>query len=444
MLKRKILNDLIDWKNNKKHKSLIITGQRQIGKTFVVDEMFSKYYSSYIVINFLKEPSMMSEFDGDLDVETLKTNILLRRPGSKFIEGDTLILFDEIQECPEAIASLKFWTEDGRYDVIGMGSSLGMNYNSEISYPVGKVEYLNMYSLDFEEFLWAMKLDEAIIEKVRGYYNNLEKMPRTVIDSMYDYLRKYIVIGGMPEVVNTYVETGDIHEADVVQRRLIRDYNVDIARFADANIRIKAQECYKSIPYQLTKDNHKFQYSKIESKATATKFGTSIAWLNNQLLTMKVCGIKRFEYPLEAFSDEKNFRLYPTDIGIYIGMFDESLKKNILSDGKMEDKSDSLMFGTAKGGIYEALAADMLYKRGYDKLYFYKHEKSSSEVEFVIQKNDEIIPIEIKAGKKQANSLKNIIEENKMLKVGYKMASVNIGQSTNGIVSMPMFMLMFM
>ena len=136
--------------------------------------------------------------------------------------------------------------------------------------------------------------------------------------------------------------------------------------------------------------------------------------------------------------------MYPTDIGIYIGMFDESLKKNILSDGKMEDKSDSLMFGTAKGGIYEALAADMLYKRGYDKLYFYKHEKSSSEVEFVIQKNDEIIPIEIKAGKKQANLLKNIIEENKMLKVGYKMASVNIGQSINGIVSMPMFMLMFM
>ena len=194
----------------------------------------------------------MSEFDGDLDVETLKTNILLRRPGSKFIEGDTLILFDEIQECPEAIASLKFWTEDGRYDVIGMGSSLGMNYNSEISYPVGKVEYLNMYSLDFEEFLWAMKIDEGIIDKVRGYYNNIEKMPRTVINSMYDYLRKYIVIGGMPEVVNTYVETGDIHEADIVQRRLIRDYNVDIARFADANIRIKAQECYKSIPYQLT------------------------------------------------------------------------------------------------------------------------------------------------------------------------------------------------
>lgn len=443
MLERKILSSLKDWKNKKNHKSLIITGQRQIGKTYVVNEMFSKEYASYVYINFLEEPSMAAEFGGDLDVETLKLNLSLRWPGTKFIENDTLILLDEIQECPNAIASLKFWTEDGRYDVIGMGSSLGMNYNSDISYPVGKVEYLNMYSLDFEEYLWAEGIDKAIIEKIKSYFDNIEKMPASMIDSIFGYLRKYMIIGGMPEVVDTFIETHDFHEVDIIQRRLIRDYKADIARFADANIRIKAQECYNSIPYQLTKDNHKFQYSKVEPKATATKFGTSIAWLNNQLLTIKVNGINRFEYPLEAFSDESNFRIYLTDIGLYIGMFDESLKKALLDDKAIENRSNSLILGTAKGGIYEALAADMLYKRGYEKLFFYKHEKSTSEVEFVIQKADKIIPIEIKAGRKQANSLRNILENSDMLEEGYKMASVNIGKNGK-IISMPMFMLMFM
>ena len=401
MLERKILYSLREWRNKKNHKSLIVTGQRQVGKTFAVDQIFSNDYDSYIYINFVKEPSMIGEFDGDLDVDTLKLNISARKPGTKFIEGNTLILLDEIQECPNAIASLKFWTEDGRYDVIGMGSSLGMNYMSEISYPVGKVEYLSMHSLDFEEFLWALGVDRDVIEGLKKYFDNVEKLPKSLIETMTKYLRKYMVVGGMPEAVATFVETGDLHAVDEIQRRLIRDYKTDIARFADANIRIKAQECYESIPYQLTKENHKFQYSKVESKATASKFGTSIAWLNNQLLTLQVQNLKRIEFPLEAFADETNFRIYPTDIGILVGMFDEGLKKALLEDNNIEERANGLILGTAKGALYEALAADMLHKRGYEKLFFYKHEKNTSEIEFVIMKDDEIIPIEIKAGKKK-------------------------------------------
>lgn len=443
MLERKILYNLREWRKRKGHKSLIVTGQRQVGKTYVVDQMFSKDYESYIYINFIEEPSMIGEFSGDLDVNTLKLNISARRPGTKFLEGNTLILLDEIQECPNAIASLKFWTEDGRYDVIGMGSSIGMNYMSDISYPVGKVEYLSMHSLDFEEFLWALGMDKDVIEGVRKYFENIEKMPASLIETMTKYLRKYMVVGGMPEAVSAYIETDDLHAVDEIQRRLIRDYKTDIARFADANMRIKAQKCYESIPYQLTKENHKFQYSYVESKATATKFGTSIAWLNNQLLTVEVQNLKRIEFPLESFADETNFRIYPTDIGILVGMFDEGLKKALLEDNNIEEKANGLILGTAKGALYEALAADMLHKRGYDKLYFYKHEKNTSEIEFVIMKSDEIIPIEIKAGRKQANSLKNILDNNKQLNKGYKMASVNIGQAGK-IISMPIFMLMFM
>ena len=443
MLKRKILDQLINWKKRENHKSLIIKGQRQIGKTYVVDRMFSKEYQSYIVINFIEEPSMIREFSGDLDVETLKLNISARRPGVRFIEGNTLLLLDEIQECPRAVSSLKFWTEDGRYDVIGMGSSLGMNYMSDVSYPVGKVEYLQMYSLDFEEYLWSEGLDDEIVSRLREYFDNIEKLPKSLMGTMFGYLRRYMVIGGMPEVVNTFVETKDLHEADVIQRRLILDYKSDIARFADANIRIKAQECYESIPYQLTKVNHKFQYSKVEAKASAVKFGSSIQWLNNQLLTVQVTNLKRIEYPLEAFADDGNFRLYPTDIGMLIAMYDESLKKALLEDERIEDSPGGLILGTAKGALYEALTADMLYKRGFEKLYFYKHEKNTSEIEFIIMDKDEILPIEIKAGRKQANSLRNILNENNHLKRGYKMASINIGISDK-IISMPMFMLMFL
>lgn len=442
MLKRKILSQLIEWKNKPNHKSLIITGQRQIGKTFIIEEVFSKEYKSFICINFIKSPEFIKIFEANLDVDTLIGTISLFMPDSKFMANDTLILLDELQECPNALASLKFWTEDGRYDVIGMGSALGMSYKNDISYPVGNVEHMDMYSLDFEEFLWALGIEPSYISSLQNHFDNPSKLPNTIINKMTEYLRRYMVVGGMPEVVNKYVANGNLSEVHEIQSRLIDDYKNDIARYAEANIRIKARQCYETIPYQLTKDNHKFQYSVVESKATATKFGSSLEWLKNQLIIMEINGLKRIEYPLESFADNTNFRVYPTDIGMLIGMYDLSLKKAIIEDGDLGETSYNLVLGTAKGGIYEALAADMLYKRGYRKLFFYKHEKNTSEIEFVFMKDGEIIPLEIKAGKKQANSLKSILENNSQIRYGYKMASKNIGLSDR-LVTMPLFMLMF-
>ena len=247
----------------------------------------------------------------------------------------------------------------------------------------------------------------------------------------------------MPEVVETYLKTKNLSEVHAVQRRLINDYGDDIAHYADANMKIKAEKCYKSIPSQLSKDNHKFQYKEVEKNGRAQKFGSSIEWLKNQLLIIEVIGLKRIEYPLESFADETNFRIYPTDIGILVGMFDESLKKAIIEDKTIEKPSSGLILGTAKGGLYEALAADMLYKSGYSKLFFYKNEKNTSEIEFVIQKGDKIIPIEIKAGREKANSLKNILNDNKYVEEGYKMSSNNIGE-INKLVTMPLYMLAVM
>lgn len=443
MLKRKILSQLIQWKNKSTHKSLIITGQRQIGKTFIIDEAFSKEYKSYICLNFIKRPELTKIFDGNLDVATLKESISLYFPGCKFEPGNTLLLFDELQECPNALASMKFWTEDKRYDVIGMGSALGLTFKNDISYPVGNVEHMDMYSLDFEEFLWAQGIDEAFISNLKNYFDNLTKLPNAIIDKMNDYLKRYMIIGGMPEVVSSYVISGNLSEVHNVQLRLIEDYKNDIARYAEADLRLKARKCFESIPFQLSKENHKFQYSTVESKATARKFETSIDWLKNQLIVQEIKSVKRIDYPLEIFADESNFRIYPTDIGMLIGMFDVNLKKAIVEDGDITDSSLSLILGTAKGGLYEALAADMLYKRGYHDLFFYKHEKNTSEIEFIFMRDGKIIPIEIKAGKKQANSLKKILSDNEKIAFGYKMASKNIGCSEK-IITMPIFMLMFL
>ena len=443
MLKRKILKDLQEWKEKPDHKSLIITGQRQIGKTYVIEKMFSKEYESFISLNFLNERELKHIFDGNLDIDTLLLNISAASTGAKFIPGKTLLLFDEIQECPNAITSLKFWTEDGRFDVIGMGSSLGIKYKDSFSFPVGKVDRMNMYSLDFEEFLWALGINESVMEALKNSAENLQKIPESTDKQMWNYLKQYMVVGGMPEVVETYLKTKNLSEVHTVQRRLINDYGDDIAHYADANMKIKAEQCYKSIPSQLSKGNHKFQYKEVEKNGRAQKFGSSIEWLKNQLLVIEVLGLKRLEYPLESFADETNFRIYPTDIGILIGMFDESLKKAIIEDKTIEKPSPGLILGTAKGGLYEALAADMLYKSGYSKLFFYKNEKNTSEIEFVIQKGDKIIPIEIKAGREKANSLKNILNDNKHVEEGYKMSSNNIGKS-NKLVTMPLYMLAVM
>lgn len=442
MLKRKILNDLIAWKKRDNHKSLIITGQRQIGKTFVIDKMFSKEYKSYISFNFILQEEAKRIFSGNLDIDTLINNIRAYSPSFKPIEKDTLILLDEIQECDEAIVALKTFTEDGRYDVIAMGSSLGINYSSKKSYPVGKVEYLNMYSLSFEEFLWALNVDEDLILDLKRYYDTKKRIPEVLDAKMWEYLRLYMVVGGMPEIVDEYVNNKDLNKVHEIQNRLLNDYSRDIARFANGSEKIKAQKCYETIALQLTKDNHKFQYKEVESKATSTKYFSSVDWLKNQLLVIKVNNLKCIDYPLEHYQDDDNFRLYPSDIGMLIGRYESSVKRSIIDDKKIESPSSSLLLRTAKGGMYEALAADILYKNGHSKICFYKHEKNTSEIEFIIQKENDIIPIEIKAGREKANSLRNILNDNELIRFGYKMSSNNIGTSGK-LVTMPLYLLMF-
>ena len=444
MLERKAMKNLEEWKAKVSNKCLIVEGARQIGKTYIIEKFGRNNYESFIEINFIENPSLKVIFSGDLDADSILMAVKLNIPGIKIIPGSTLLFLDEIQECEEAISALKFLAADDRISVICSGSALGMDYKPKRSYPVGSVEHLDMYSLDFEEFLWAMGIERDMVSDLRSYFDNKnfdKKVPLPVHRKFEELIRQYMVIGGMPEVVQTFVDTGDYYEADRIQRRLYRDYLNDIARYANAEDKIRAEKCYKMIPLQLSKENHKYQYSLVEKKGTSKKYESSIDWLGNAHIAIPVTNVKAIQYPLKSFAIENNFRLYPNDIGLLMCTYGYELKAAILADSDFEKRPENVVLGTAKGGMYEALACEMLCKNGHDELFFYRNETGTVEMEFVIEKPDGILPIEIKAGRSRTRSL-NAILEDENIKCGYKFSFQNIGKSGKK-VTLPFYMLMF-
>ena len=439
MLKRKAIEKLRTWKKEKKQKSLIVSGARQVGKTYIVRE-FGKEYASFIELNFLEQPQLCSIFKNNLSSDSILMGIRLSKPGVSVIEGNTLLFLDEIQECPEAITALKFLAEDLRFDTVASGSALGMAYNRTTSFPVGYVEYLDMYSLDFEEFLWAMMVDEDIIAYVRNHFDSLTPVEDVLHEKFMDYFRQYMVLGGMPEVITAFLKDNDYYAAHEVQKRIYRDYIADIARFAQPQEKIKAEKCYRSIPAQLMKDNHKFQYGVVEDKGTSRKFESSLDWLESAHMTICVKNVGFVEYPLQLHEMGDSLRIYTTDIGLTISTFDFSIVQAALSDGGNNISGD-LLLKTAKGGLYETLIADVLAKSGHKNLHFYRNESGTAEMEFLIEGKDGVIPVEVKAGRKKAKTLDNLLKKEDISK-GYKLANQNIGVSGKKI-TLPLYMAMW-
>lgn len=435
MLYRESYNRLLAWKNQIKKKCLIVRGARQVGKTFLVETFGKNEYDNVIEINFLKNPGFKEIFKKDLDTNTLKTYISLYLTGSTFTERKTLVFLDEIQECPEAITSLKFWAEDGRYDVIASGSMLGIDYKRPISYPVGYVDYLDMTSLNFREFLIALGVKDEIQSILEKSFVEKTPVPDPVHNKIMELLRTYMIIGGMPEVVNTYIETRSISEVDKVQRRILTDYRYDIAHYASADMKIKAENCYLSIPSQLGKDNHKFQYSLIEKGSNARKYSSSIDWLEQANLVIKAYNVDPLYAPLDNNKNASDFRLYATDIGLLIAMMDYSIKAELLNN---ENENISSI---TKGAIYEALIAEMLFKAGHDKLYFTKNAQGTFEIEYVIESSKGIIPIEVKSGRSRSRSFDNLLKKDE-IPFGYKLVDGNVGVA-NKKVTLPLYMAMF-
>lgn len=441
MLKRKCIEQLLNWKKTNSSKALIINGARQVGKTYIVRVFGKEHYKSFIELNFLENMSLKAIFDGNLTVDEILMGIKLNFPGEKIIDGDTLLFLDEIQECPNAITALKFLAQDDRIHIIASGSALGMSYNRVTSFPVGYVDYIDMTALDFREFLWAVGIEDDTICDIGKYFYELKQIPDAIHNQMMTYMRQYMVIGGMPEVVNTFIETKDYYEADQVQRRIYRDYLADIARYAEPGVKIKAEACYKSIPLQLSKENHKFQYSLVEKKGTARKFESSIDWLLSANMAVVARNVSFVEYPLKAHTIDNSMRVYPSDIGLLICTYDFGIKQMILQDS-MEGKSQNVVLKTAKGGLYEALVADMLYKSGRTDLYFYRNESGTAELEFFIENENGVVPIEVKAGKSGTKTLNNLLKKEDIVR-GYKLSDQNIGQVEKK-VTMPIYMGMFL
>lgn len=429
MLRRKIYDKLLAWKNSAgKKDAVLLRGVRQCGKTYIVREFGKREYKNFIEINFIERPDMQAVFSGNLDVDSMVQQIKLSMPGCQFIPGETLLFLDEIQDAPNARTSLKFWTQDGRFDCIASGSLLGIDYKNEVSIPVGFEQQLIMRTLDFEEFLWALGVEVNLKEMLAPYVDGAKRVPEAMHNSLNKYLQEYMVVGGLPEVVDTYIATKDFYQVHLLQEKILRDYQDDIAKYALNQDKIKAKQCFLSIPRQLSKENHKFQYSVVEKKATARKFTSSLDWLHNAGLIDFAYNVNSPWFPLKAYVKEDQFRVYLCDIGLLVAMYGYQLKIALLSD---------VLEGPAKGGIYESLVADILAKRG-EELYYYKKEDSTLEIEFILERDCKLVPVEVKARKGSTRSLNELLKMDNIER-GYKLTAQNTGVVEKKI-TLPLYM----
>lgn len=439
MLKRKFIETLKQWKNTKKRECLLVNGARQVGKTFIIDVFGRENYQSYIYLNLFKNPEYKQIFEGELEPTEIYKRISLLVKNVKFIEGDTLIFIDEIQACSKARTALKFLAMDDKYDIIASGSLLGLHYNklnqenaNEISIPVGYEREVEMHSLDFEEFLWATGVSESAIENLKEYYEQKKALPDSVKDLYQNKLREYLVVGGMPAVVNAFVETSNFQEAFKVQQKIFKAYEDDIQHYATNTERPKIRACYYSIPRQLAKEYSKFQYKTVEKNGNAKKYGNALDWLVDAGLIKRVHNVSLPEMPLKAYEQPENFKVYVTDIGLATHQFGFETQSALL---RKELK------GHAKGGIYENLIFDILHKRGL-ALNYYKNGENTQEIEFVFERSGEVVPVEVKSRNGLTTSMNEFIKKyNPTLAI--KLIDGNVGVDGNK-VSLPQFMAMFL
>ena len=395
MLKRKISETLLKWKTEKDKECLLIKGARQVGKTFIIRE-FGKTYKSFIELNFITYAKFKKIFEGgDLSCDEIIKRVSLEIPEARFIPGETLVFLDEIQNCPEARTALKFIAEDNRFDCIASGSMLGIAYKGMSSIPVGYEKPVEMFSLDFEEFLWAAGFDGNALADIKTYFDKREKAPSSINDSMLKRLREYAAVGGMPAVVNKFIATSNFGEVHEEQAKIFDSYLDDIAKYAPTAEKPKARKCYLSAPRQLAKENKKFQYSTVEKGGAARKFDGSLEWLRDAGLIKYCYNVSLPLFPLSAYVDDNYFKVYLTDIGILNHMYGFEMKSAIVNN---------TLTGPAKGGIYENLIADFLIKKN-KPLNYYKPSENRQEIEFLLTVGESIVPLEVKAGNNSTVSL---------------------------------------
>ncbi len=434
MLKRKIEQKLIEWKRNEERKPLIIKGIRQCGKTYIVKKFARENYKHVVYLNFIENPDFASVFDGSLQVDniTMMLSALLGKE-AVFEAGNTVLIFDEIQECPQARTALKFFKLDGRYDVIGTGSLLGVRGYREgrepTSIPVGYETMVTMYPLDFEEFLWANDIAEEMIGLLRNCLVNESAVPTALHNRMRQLLLQYVVVGGMPEAVNEFVKTKQMDSVLQIQRDIIRAYEDDMVKYAEQKDKPHIKQCFASIPKQLSKENKKFQYSVVEKGSTSTKYKGSLQWIEDAGIIVRCYNLTITELPLSGNAEDDVFKVYMQDCGLFISM---------LEDGTQFDVLQGNLHGY-KGAIFENLIADIFVKMG-RKLYYY-HKDSGLEVDFVIRYKGECVLLEVKATDGNTKSTKTILKHPEKYHVNsaIKLGDYNVGRSGQ-MLTLPLYM----
>jgi len=443
IFRRKIIKEFESRKNSlaEKKKALLVKGLRQIGKSFIVELFAKENFKNVIKIDFKKESNMKDCFGKNLDVDTLVTNISANKPGAIFIPHKTVLIFDEIQECSGARASIKSFMEDGRYDVIATGSLLGIKgYNSKYSggVSVGFEHTVYMKAMDFEEFLWAIGLNEETIEYVKNCFKNKVEVNEAIHQAFLRYFREYICVGGMPAVVMKFVKTKDLNQVRKEQRDLIDEFKDDFAKHLDENeqektdLQLLAQinRVFDSMPSQLAKENKKFMVSKIDKRGTLEKYSLAIQWLVDYGLVKRCYNLSIPNFPLNGFKIEEIFKLYLTDVGLMVSQLDEGTAGRILS-------SD---LGIYNGAIFEEAFADSYIKKNKDLYYFSK--ESGLEIDFISQDLEEVKLIEVKAkdGRTKAGlEVLNNKEKYKDVKKLIRLKQSNVGIENN-IETYPWYM----
>ena len=429
-LKRKIDTYLKDWKENQDRKPLIVKGSRQIGKTESIMKFAMDNYESVVAINFVEEPKYKNITGDGYKVENIVKNISRLDPEKRFVAGKTLIFFDELQEFPEIATALKFFAIDGRFDVICSGSLLGINYSRIESNSVGYKEDYQMYSLDFEEFLWAKGYGEEFIEELLQHMKELKPFSEIMLDRCNELFLDYYILGGMPAVVREFIIKGTFEGSLKLQRQLLLDYEEDIRKYAEGLDQTRILNVFRHIPVQLAKDNKKFQISKVASGARFRDYRGCVDWLVDSGI-INICYCLNFpELPLKGNYDEDKFKIYFADTGLLVASLDEE---------SQEDLRVNKNLGVYKGALYENVVGEALVKSGY-ALYYYKKEDSTLEQDFFVRTTNALIPIEVKAVDGRAKSLRNLIRNDRYedIKNGIKFTKGNIGYSDD-IYTFPYF-----
>lgn len=439
MLKRKIENQLIEWKNQTNHKPIVIKGIRQCGKTFIVKKFAEAHYKHVVYLNFAQKPELSIPFEGSLEVDDIIMGITAMVKGAIFEPGKTCLILDEIQDCPQARTALKFFKLDNRFDVICTGSLLGIkgygikhpNGEHEMprSIPVGYETILTMYPLDFEEFLWANGIAEPIIDKLKECLLNETPVPLAIHTRLKNLLLQYTIVGGLPEVVNTFLSTHNLSLVKALQNDIVDGYKDDMVKYADSADKPHIRQCFESIPSQLAKENKKFQYSLVKKGATASKYAGSLQWTEDAGITRRCYNLSITELPLDGNAINDIFKIYVSDTGLFV---------SLLEDGTQSDILQGNLFGY-KGAIFENLMADIFGKMG-RKLYYY-HKDSGLEVDFVMRYKGKCTLVEVKATSGNAKSTKTILAHPEKYHVdsAIKLGDYNIGRNGQ-VLTLPLYM----